>query len=177
MVLLIVDTQKMIMTNFLYAFDTFSQNVIDLINEARNNKIEVIFVRHDDGTVLTKGVDGFEIYDSFAPRADEKIFDKYVNSAFRNTGLKDYLRNKNENDIVIAGLQTEYCIDATIKCGFEHGFHMIVPDHCNTTEDNEFMSGEASYNYYNNKIWNRRYAECVSMEEVLLLLQKNKAFD
>ena len=54
---------------------------------------------------------------------------------------------------------------------------MIVPDHCNTTEDNEFMSGEASYNYYNNKIWNRRYAECVSMEEVLLLLQKNKAFD
>ncbi|MGO0807248.1 cysteine hydrolase, partial [Clostridioides difficile] len=22
----------------------------------------------------------------------------------------------------MAGLQTDYCIDATIKCGFEHGF-------------------------------------------------------
>ena len=35
------------------------------------------------------------------------------------------LREKGENDIIIVGLQTDFCIDATIKCGFEHGFHIL----------------------------------------------------
>ena len=50
---------------------------------------------------------------------------------------------------MIAGLQTDYCIDATIKAGFEHGLNMIVPAHANTTFSNAFMTGEASYRYYN----------------------------
>lgn len=96
-----------------------------------------------------------------------KIFDKDVNSAFKETGLLEYLTNKNEKDIIIAGLQTDYCIDATIKCGFEHGFNIIVPSYANTTIDNSFMSAEQSYKYYNEFIWNGRYAECISLDETL----------
>ena len=167
MVLLVIDTQKLITNEKLYEFDTFVSNVKKIIHEARENNIEVIYVRHDDGagSELTKGTDGFEIYEAFQPINEEKIFDKDVNSAFRGTGLLEYLVNKGEKDIIVVGLQTDYCIDATIKCGFEHGFHIIVPAYVNTTVNNKFMSAEQSYRYHNDYMWNGRYAECISLDE------------
>lgn len=170
MVLLIVDTQKLIVNEKLYEFDRFVSNVKELINKARTNRIEVIYVRHDDGpdSELTKGNIGFEIYEEFKPINGERIFDKNVNSAFKGTGLLEYLINKGEKDIIIAGLQTDYCIDATIKCGFEHGFNIIVPEYANTTVNNKFMSSEQSYRYYNEFIWNGRYAKCISIDETII---------
>ena len=172
MILLVVDAQKLITNEKLYKFDLFVSNVKKIISEARTNNIEVIYIRHDDGAghELTKGTEGYDIYEEFKPVNEEKIFDKVFNSAFKKTGLLEYLRNKGEKDIIIVGLQTDYCIDATIKCGFEHGFNMIVPAYTNTTVDNEFMSAEQSYKYHNEFMWNGRYAECISLEEALNLI-------
>lgn len=169
MVLLVVDTQKLITDEKLFKFDSFVSNVKKVIATARENNIEVIYVRHDDGvgSELTKGNDGFEIYEEFQPMKNEKIFDKQVNSAFRGTGLLEYLTDKGEKNLIIVGLQTDYCIDATIKCGFEHGFNIIVPAYTNSTDDNEFMTAEQSYKYYNELMWNGRYAECISIEETI----------
>lgn len=169
MVLLVVDVQKLITNENLYNFNAFISNVKLLIDKARENNIEVIYIRHDDGIgqALTKGTDGFEIYEDIAPAWNERIFDKFVNSAFNGTGLLEYLRSKGEKDIVVVGLQTEYCIDATVKCGFEHGFKVLVPEYANTTFDNDFMSGEQSYRYYNEFMWKNRYAECISIKETI----------
>jgi nicotinamidase-related amidase len=173
MILLVIDTQKLITNEKLYKFDMFVSNVKEIIYEARTNNIEVIYVRHDDGigNELTKGNDGFEIYEEFQPINNEKIFDKKVNSAFKETGLLEYLIHKGEKDIIIVGLQTDYCIDATIKCGFEHGLNIIVPAYANTTVDNKFMSANQSYEYYNEFMWNGRYAECISMEETIIRMK------
>ncbi|HDK7155329.1 TPA: cysteine hydrolase [Clostridium botulinum] len=169
MVLLVVDTQKLITNENLYNFHVFVSNVQKIIDTARKNNIEVIYVRHDDGpkSELTKGTNGFEIYEKFKPSNEEKIFDKQVNSAFKETGLLKYLISKGEKDIIIIGLQTDYCIDATIKCGFEHGFNIIVPAYANTTVNNKFISAEQSYQYYNEFMWNSRYAECISLDETI----------
>jgi nicotinamidase-related amidase len=172
MTLLVIDTQEMITTNKLYAFKTFEKNMIELINTARKCGVRIIYVRHDDGYELTKGAKGFDIYPPFAPEKGELVFDKHYNSAFRQTGLLEYLQEKNESVLMITGLQTDYCIDASVKCGFEHGFSIIVPEFCNTTVDNEFMSGEQTYRYYNQKMWPKRYASCVSFQKALELLMK-----
>ena len=174
MVLLVVDTQKAITNSELYQFELFVNNVKELIHTARKNEIEVLFVRHDDGVgnELTKGNDGFEIYEEFQPVDDEIVFDKNVNSSFKNTGLLEYLRRKGENTIIIVGLQTDYCIDATIKAGFEHGFKMIVPANANSTFDNKYMSAKQTYTYYNEFMWSGRYAECMSCEEVIELMSR-----
>ncbi|MDD3223638.1 MAG: cysteine hydrolase family protein [Clostridium sp.] len=174
MVLLVVDTQKLITNDKLYKFNTFVANVKKIICEARKNAVEVIYVRHDDGegNELTKGNDGFEVYEEFKPMKDEKIFDKKVNSAFKGTGLLEYLIDKGEKDVIIVGLQTDYCIDATIKCGFEHGFNITVPAYVNTTVNNKFMSAEQSYQYYNEFMWNGRYAKCISMDETIKRMKR-----
>ena len=77
MILLVVDTQKAIMNNELFQFDLLESRISELISTARDSGIEGIFVRHDDGVghELTKGNDGFEIYDRFQPADNERIFD------------------------------------------------------------------------------------------------------
>lgn len=68
MVLLVVDTQKLITNSDLYNFSAFENAVKTLIAAARENNVEVIYVRHDDGASaeLTKGTHGFEIYEGFS---------------------------------------------------------------------------------------------------------------
>ncbi len=173
MVLLLVDAQKEITNERLYKFREFVSTVKLLIEAARENGVEVIFVRHDDGagTSMAKGSDGFELYEEFAPEGDEKIFDKRVNSPFRDTGLAEYLSSKNETEIIVAGLQTDYCIDAAVKCGFERGYKIIVPRYANTTFDNRYMTAEKSCEYYNDFMWNGRYAECISAEDTILRMK------
>lgn len=175
MVLLVVDTQQLLVNEQLYNVKIFIKNIKKLISKARESGNEVIYVVHDDGvdSDLTQGKEGFQVYEDFKPFINEKIFIKNVNSSFRGTGLLEYLRNKNEKDIIVVGLQTDKCIDATIKCGFEHGFHMIVPAYANATIDNEYLSAEESYKYYNEYMWNERYAECITMDEVIEKLNSN----
>lgn len=175
MVLLIVDAQKGITTPDLYNFPAFEDGVKRLIAQARKYGVEVIFIRHDDGpgTALTPGAEGFPIYEGFRPLPGERVFDKRHNSAFRCTGLLEYLDTIGEDTVIIAGLQTEYCIDATIKAGFEHGLTVIVPESANTTFDNPHMTGGESYRYYNEFIWKNRYARCLSLEDVLGMMEEN----
>lgn len=174
MVLLVVDTQKLITNAALYNSKVFVSNIKKLIKAARSNNIEVVYVRHDDGIghELTKGTDGFEIFEEFKPDKDERIFDKTVNSPFKDTGLLEYLRGKQVKQIIVVGLQTEYCIDATVKCGFEHGFHIIIPKETNSTFDNEYMSAKETYKYYNDFMWNKRYARCTSVQETIEMMRR-----
>lgn len=72
---------------------------------------------------------------------------------------------------MVVGLQTDFCIDATIKSGFEHGFKMIVPEYTNSTFDNKYFNKETAYRYYNEMMWPKRYAECISMEAALKKLR------
>ena len=174
MVLLVIDAQKLIVDEkYLYNFNAFVDSVKKIIEVARDNDIDIIYVRHNDGPggELTPGVEGFEIYEGFKPQSDERIFDKSYNSAFKETGLLEYLRDKNEKEIIICGLQTEYCIDASIKCGFEYGFKIIIPAYANSTFDNSFMTADQTYKYYNEFIWNNRYGRCISLKETINMMQ------
>ena len=168
MILLVIDTQKGITDDRLYEFDRLKENIKELIALARENKKEVIYVQHDDGpgSGFTEGDWDYEIYDEFAPREGERIFTKNVNSALHpSTGLLDYLKEKGEKSIMVVGLQTNFCIDATIRTGFDNGFEVLVPEYTNSTFDSDFMDRATCYRYYNEFMWDPRYAKCITMDE------------
>jgi len=161
MVLLVVDAQNGIVDERLYEFRKFVGNIKKLIGAAREQGIEVIYVQHDDGpdTGFSIGDDEFEVYS--------------VCSAFKKeSGLLEYLTAKEEKDVMICGIMTDFCINATVEAGFEHGLHMIVPAYANSTQDNEYMTREQAYHYYNEFLWPERYADCVPMDRALELLKK-----
>ena len=174
MILLVVDTQKGCFNENLYLFETIKKNIKQLITLARENNVEVVYVQHDDGpgTDLDKSADNYEIYEEFAPRDGEKRFEKNVNSAFHPmTGLTEYLQSKGEKDIIVIGVSTDYCMDATVKSGFEKGFNIIIPEYTNSTYDNPYFDKEAAYHYFNDFMWNKRYAKVISFKQAVQLLQ------
>ena len=73
---------------------------------------------------------------------------------------------------MIIGLQTEYCIDATIKSGFDLGYNIIVPIKANSTFDNYLIKAKVLCKFYNEEIWDNRFAKCVSIKEAIDILSK-----
>ena len=171
MKLLVIDIQKGITDSRLFNFDEFIDNTSRIIQAARDNQIEVIYFQHDDGpgTGFSIGDEEFEIAEQVHPREGEKIFTKNINSCFGNKDFTDYV--KDENTLMIVGLQTNFCIDATVKSAFERGYKVIVPQGANSTFDNDYMSGEETYKYYNDMMWPKRFATCVSVDEAIKLMQ------
>ncbi len=171
MILLVVDMQKGLVDGELYAFDTFMDRTVRLVGAARKNNAEVIFVQHDagSGSGMSAGDEDFEIIDQIAPREGEKVFVKTINSCFGNKELKAYLESQDDKRLMIIGLQTNYCIDCTVKSAFERGFEVIIPEGTNSTFDNDFMTGETTVRYYNEDIW-EELVEAVTFEEAMAML-------
>ncbi|MDF2882132.1 MAG: amidase [Clostridiaceae bacterium] len=171
-ILLVVDVQTALIEAHPYNEQNVIDNIKKLISVARDNQKEVIYVRHDDGKGedLEYGTDGWQIYYEIKPYNAEKVFEKQYNSAFLKTGLKEYLDSKKTNTIILTGLQTEYCIDTTCKAAFEYGYKIIIPEETNTTFDNEYLTGEELYKFYNYKIWNNRFAKVLSVDEAIKIL-------
>ncbi len=170
MILLVIDMQKGIVDEELYAFDTFMGRTVRLIGEARKNHVEVIYVRHDagPGSGLTAGESGFEIADQVRPEPGEKVFVKTINSCFGCREFKEYMERQEDKRLMIIGLQTNYCIDATVKSAFERGFKVIIPEGTNTTFDNNYMTGETTVRYYNEDVW-EEIVDSVTMEEAIAM--------
>ena len=83
MKLIVIDMQKALMDDELYNRDGLLKNVAALIDAARANGVEVIYVQHDagPGTGFSVGDEAFEIADAVAPRAGEKVFVKTSTAA------------------------------------------------------------------------------------------------
>ena len=173
MKLIVIDVQKGITDERLYDFDGFIRNVTNIIDAARKNNVEVIYVQHDDGpgTGFSFGDKDFEIADQVALKENEKIFIKTINSCFGNNDLANYLRESKEKDLMIVGLQTNFCIDASVKSAFERGYKVIIPKGTNSTFDNDYMDRETTYKYYNDMMWPERFASCISVDDAIKMIE------
>ena len=174
MILLVIDVQKGITDERLYAFDTFIDRITRLIDAARKNETEVIYFQHDDGpgTGFSIGDEAFEIAGQVTPEKSEKVFFKMINSCFGNKDFAEYMEQQEDKRLMIIGLQTNFCIDATVKSAFERGYRVIIPEGTKSTFDNEYMNGETTCRYYNQFMWPGRFAECISFDEAIRMITK-----
>ncbi len=173
MILLVVDMQKGITDDRLYGFETFIDRTAALVKAARKSGVEVIYFQHDDGpgSGFSQGDTDFEIADQVRPGPGEKVFVKTVYSCFGNKSFREYMEQQEDKRLMIIGLQTNYCIDTTIKSAFERGFEVIVPEGTNSTFDNDYMSAETAVRYYNEDVWSC-LADVVTFEEAIDILNK-----
>lgn len=174
MILLVIDMQKGIADEELYAYDSFMDRVVRLIHSARKNRVEVIYFQHDagPGSGLSIGDNDFEIVDQVAPEKGEKVFVKTINSCFGNKAFTEYMEQQKDKRLMIIGLQTNWCIDCTVKSAFERGYEVIIPEGANSTFDNDYMSGEITYRYYNEEIWPDSFADCITFDEAIAMLSE-----
>ena len=167
--LLIIDVQQALVDAHPYNKEAFLANLQALLALARQNGIEAIYIRHDDGpgSDFERGTKGWEIASDIAPPAGTLVIDKKKNSAFKDTELHGYLQAKGVGSLILAGMQTEYCVDATCKSAFDLGYAITIPRGCTTTFDNGAFSGRDLACFYEDKIWHNRFAQVVSIEEAI----------
>ncbi|MFL0269427.1 cysteine hydrolase family protein [Candidatus Clostridium radicumherbarum] len=173
--LLVVDVQNVLVLSKPFAVEEVIDNIKRLIKICRENNVEVIYVQHYDkvGGELEPNTEGWKIYKEISPNADEKIISKQYNSAFKETALKEYLDNKGIDQLIITGMQTEYCIDTTCKVAFEYGYKLIIPEKTNTTFNNGNVSSKDLYEFYNYNIFKDRFGIVDSVEKTIKMLINN----
>ncbi|MBQ3704664.1 MAG: cysteine hydrolase [Oscillospiraceae bacterium] len=176
MKLIVMDMQKGLMGNELYNFDHFLENTGKVLRAARENGIEVIYVQHDDGpgSGLTQGDEAFEIAEQVAPQAGEKIFTKNHGSCFGNKDFTKYLEDAGDDTLIIMGLLTNFCVNTTVQSAFERGYKVLIPEGTNSTFDNQYMTGETAYKFFNEATWADYFAKCLSVEETIARMKKQK---
>ena len=89
---------------------------------------------------------------------------------FGNKEFKAYIKQQEDRRLMIVGLQTNYCIDATVKSAFERGYEVIIPEGSNSTFDNNYMTGETTVRYYNEDVW-EELVESVTVDEAIKMME------
>ena len=129
--LIIVDMQQFYFPDGFYSLvnpEQASLQAARLLKYFRDNGELVIHVKH-----ATKK-DSL-INENVAPIAGEKVFTKHYANSFRETGLLDYLKENQIKQVVICGMQTQMCVEATARAAADFGFDVIVVGDACATRD------------------------------------------
>ncbi len=105
----------------------------------------VVHVRHvsvrQGSTFFLPGSPGTEFHPLVAPRADEAVVTKHFPNSFRETPLLGLLREAGARELVICGMMTHMCIDATVRAAFDLGFGCVTPPDACATRDLAYQGG------------------------------------
>jgi nicotinamidase-related amidase len=88
-----------------------------------------------DATFFISGDRGTDIHDSVAHFEGEPIVYKHEPNSFLNTNLLELLKSWGIERVVICGMMTHMCVDATARAASDLGFDVIVAEDACATRD------------------------------------------
>ena len=92
-----------------------------------------------DATFMRPGTEGVEIHPSVAPLDGEPVLQKAAPNGFVGTDLERELRDSGVQELVVAGMMSSMCVDATVRAAADLGFDVtVVHDGC-AAPNLEFM--------------------------------------
>jgi nicotinamidase-related amidase len=167
--LMVIDVQQaMFSAAQPFNGNTVVTRIVEMIGRARAAKVPVFFVQHDGGPgdAFDKNGPGFAFHPAVAPLAGEPVTIKRRNSAFYNTNLDAKLKAADIDALVLCGMQTEYCVDATVRSAFERDYRVTIASDAHTTFDSEILPA-ATIIAQTQHIWNGRYARLRPASEIV----------
>jgi len=105
------------------------QRMSEILEFWRANTWPIFHIKHNStssDSPLRPDQEGNDIKEIVAPKDDEPIIGKNVNSAFIGTDLQERLEVANIKKLVIVGLTTEHCVSTTTRMAGNFGFDIIV---------------------------------------------------
>ena len=95
-----------------------------------------------DASFFLPETKGAQTYPSLAPSLNETVIEKHFPNSFLETPLLDYLHSQGIDHLVVAGMMTHMCVDATVRAAVDLGFECwLACDACATKDLN--FSGQA----------------------------------
>jgi nicotinamidase-related amidase len=114
-----------------------SRRAGELLAAFRERRLPIIHMQHvstrPGATFFLPDTEGVRIHASVAPAEHEAVIQKHFPNSFRDTGLLERLRQVSLDELVIAGMMTHMCIDATTRAAADLGFKCsLAHDACAT---------------------------------------------
>jgi nicotinamidase-related amidase len=114
-----------------------AQNANELLQCFRDHAMPTVHVQHvslePDATFFIPGDRGTDINDITAHYEGEPLVQKHYPNAFRETNLLDLLKGWEIERVIITGMMTHMCVDATARAAVDLGFKvMVAEDACAT---------------------------------------------
>jgi len=124
-------------TMTLEGSDHASKNARLILDDFRAKALPVIHIQHiatkPTATFFLPNTFGAEIHKNVEPLATERVIVKHFPNSFRETNLLDALNSKHITSLVICGMMTHMCVDATTRAAKDFGFDCtLISDACAT---------------------------------------------
>lgn len=108
-----------------------------LLGFFRQQRWPVFHIQHiavrPGATFFLPNTIGVEIHPSVKPLAGEAIIQKHFPNSFRETDLLPQLQRDNIQQLVVTGMMTHMCVDATTRAATDLGYECLIAyDGCAT---------------------------------------------
>jgi nicotinamidase-related amidase len=142
--LLIIDVQAGMFSTpglHMYDSDVLLGNIESLLSRAREAGFPIIYVQHESvpGGLLDPATPRWPFMSTIAPTEDEPVIHKKTPSAFVGTNLQQVLEERHLSTIVIAGVQSELCVDSTVRHATFLGYKVILVQDAHSTFDSTVL--------------------------------------
>lgn len=150
--LLAIDVQQGLCQGEYAAFDATGliQRVNHLAKQARLVKAPVIWVHHEEAQgLLQHASPGWQLAQGLESHPSDILLRKTTSDAFLRTGLERLLKAHAVDLLVICGLQTEYCVDTTVRRALALGFPVVLVSDAHSTMDNGLLTASQIIGHHN----------------------------
>jgi nicotinamidase-related amidase len=142
--LLIIDVQHALCAGEYECFEI--KRVIENINalsaKARDAEIPVIFIQHEEGDLLKHDSKGWQLADGLETSLQDLRIRKTTPDSFYQTDLRQLLQKRDVDRLIICGLQTDYCVNATVRQAHSLGYDVVLAADAHSTVDNGNMRAD-----------------------------------
>lgn len=119
--------------------DKACKNAKLILDNFRGKKLPVIHIQHHSirpgSTFFIPNTKGVEIHPDLTPIEGEKVITKYVPNSFIDTGLFEHLKGLSIQKLIVCGMMTHMCVDATVRAAKDFGFEItLIGDACATKD-------------------------------------------
>lgn len=125
-----------------------------LIYKARSAKSPIFYTKFNGkpGSLLSPGTPGWEIHGLISPSQEDIVMEKNYPDSFHQTNLQQELEIRNTKRIIIVGIQSEICIDATCRRAFSLGYDVTLVRDGHSTYDSKILSAPQIIRHHNDLI-------------------------
>jgi nicotinamidase-related amidase len=131
--LLVIDVQTGVVAN-AHDRDGVIANINSLVDRARAEDVEVIWVQHSDED-LPRDSEEWQYVPELARHDTEPLVHKSYGDSFEGTELEALLAERGVGRLVVTGAQTDACIRSTLHGAFVRGYDVTLVADAHTTED------------------------------------------
>jgi len=151
--LLVIDAQVNMFAanNPVYGSERVLSTLRALLARARKAGILIVYVQNNGGPGDPDQPEtpGWQIHPDLTPCESDVVIQKWTPDAFYHTSLQEELAKQEIKQVILVGMQTEYCIDTTCRHAFALDYQITLVRDGHSTYNTNLLSAAQVIAHHN----------------------------